>query len=245
MYYTKAVNCCAALRALLDGGADGGDCPPAPAAPCRGFSGDCADLAAQFAAVAVLPDYPDGLADWTCTAFPNDNAPSDSLIVGLISIAVSLPVALFLRGCFALANDSEAPESFLTWSGWRKLFFGFAAHRRWHYTGPEGQPCRYVRWHVRSGEEPPLITLVNLGRAAATALTRTPPPWVLEARAAEAAAAAEEEDEGGEAASSAGGMGEASFLSRFKRALMAAGLLGTYLCWAIMTWFIFTCARAR
>ncbi len=191
--------------------------------------------------MAVLPNYPDGLADWTCTAFPNDNAPTDSLIVGLVSIAIALPITLFLQGCFALSNDSEAPESFLRWSGWRKLLCGFAAHRRWHYSGPEGQPSRYVRWHVRSGEEPPLITLLNLGRAAAAALTRTPPPWTLEARAAEAAAAEGDGGDGEEAASA--GAGEAVALKHFKRALMAAGLMGTYLCWAIMTWFIFTCAH--
>jgi hypothetical protein len=35
----------------------------------------------------VLPDYPNGLQDWSCSAFPDDDKPVDSLIVGLISIA--------------------------------------------------------------------------------------------------------------------------------------------------------------
>jgi hypothetical protein len=29
----------------------------------------------------------------------------------LISIAIALPVTLFLQSCFAIANDSEAPEA--------------------------------------------------------------------------------------------------------------------------------------
>jgi hypothetical protein len=73
----------------------------------------------------------------------------DSFIVGLISIAVALPVTLFLQNAFAIANDSEAPESWLEWHGWRKLLFGLHAHRRWHYTGPEGQPNRHVKWYIR------------------------------------------------------------------------------------------------
>ena len=51
---------------------------------CRGFEGTCGQLAAQFAEVPVLPDFPNGLADWTCTAFPDDNNPVDSFIVGLV-----------------------------------------------------------------------------------------------------------------------------------------------------------------
>jgi hypothetical protein len=38
--------------------------------------------------------------------------------------AVGLPVVWFLEACFEIANDSEAPESWLEWVGWRKLVFG-------------------------------------------------------------------------------------------------------------------------
>jgi hypothetical protein len=31
----------------------------------------------------------------------------DSFIVGLISIAIALPVTLFLQSCFEIANDNE------------------------------------------------------------------------------------------------------------------------------------------
>jgi hypothetical protein len=75
MFYARGVSCCAELRSLLDSGPDGGHCPADAAAECRGFSGDCAALAAQFATVPVLPDYPSGLEEYTCHAFPDDNAP--------------------------------------------------------------------------------------------------------------------------------------------------------------------------
>ena len=83
------MNCCAALRLLLDSGPDGGNCPPV--GPCRGFEGNCGQVAQQFADVPVLPDYPNGLADWVCTEFPNDDAPVNSFIVGLSAWRRRLP----------------------------------------------------------------------------------------------------------------------------------------------------------
>ena len=62
----SAVNCCAEVIELLNGGPDGGSC--LTAADCRGFKGTCADLVQQFSNLAVLPDYPNGLADYTCHA---------------------------------------------------------------------------------------------------------------------------------------------------------------------------------
>jgi hypothetical protein len=92
------------VRALLDAEYAGG-CPPA--GTCRGFDGNCADLAAQFAFVPVLPDYEEGLDGYECHAFPDSAKRLDSFIVGLISIAVSLPVVIFLTSSFAMANDSD------------------------------------------------------------------------------------------------------------------------------------------
>ena len=41
--------------------------------------------------------------------------PSPSLHRATVSIAIAIPVAVFLQGCFGIANDSEAPESWLEW----------------------------------------------------------------------------------------------------------------------------------
>ncbi len=88
MFYAKGVNCCAELRALLDSGPDGGSCPPVGA--CRGFEGTCGQIAAQFESLSILPSYPDGLADYICHAFPDDDAPVDSFIVRRRSVRLPL-----------------------------------------------------------------------------------------------------------------------------------------------------------
>ena len=109
-----------------------------------------------------------------------------------VSIAVALPASLFLASCFMIANDSEAPESWLEWFGWRKLVFGFNAHRKWHYTGPLGQPNRHVKWYIRSVGAPPPETAINLWHSLVAWVTRTDPPWVEEWREAVEAEAAED-----------------------------------------------------
>ena len=205
------VNCCAELVAILDSGPDGGNC--ASPADCRGFTGNCADIAEQFAELPVWPDYPSGLADYTCHAFPDEDKPVDSFIVGLsafpaplarcavaaltlhasaVSIAIALPTSLFLANCFMIADDSEAPESWLEWYGWRKFVFGTNAHRRWHYTGPLGQPVRHVKWFIRSVGAPPPETAINLWHSLVAWVTGSNPPWVEEWREAMEEAEAEE-----------------------------------------------------
>ena len=133
----------------------------------------------------------------------------------------AIPVTVFITTCFGIANDNEAPESWLEWTGWRKLLFGLngtpypmcscfaslllrapdaspcarAAHRRWHYTRGE-PPVRYVKWFVRSAGAPPSETVANLCRSFWAPVTGTEPPWVVEAReAAEEAAGKEAEGE--------------------------------------------------
>ena len=103
------MNCCAELVAILDSGPDGGNCPSA--ADCRGFTGNCADITNQFADLPVLPDFPDGMADYTCTAFPNDDNPVDSFIVGLSALpALHTPVsAAQLTPRFRWPSQSRLP----------------------------------------------------------------------------------------------------------------------------------------
>ena len=234
------------LRVILNSGLDGNNCPPV--GPCRGFTGTCGDLATQFAELPVLPDYPNGMQDWVCTSFPDDTNDVDSFLVGLISLAVALPVTLFISTCFEIANDSEAPESWLEWLGWRKLVFGRRAHRRWHYTGPKGQPVRYVRWFVRSATAPISETLANLCRSMYAWLTGTEAPWLVEAREAEQDANAEEHDiccDDGDDGASEGGFTSSSVrsahsLKQWKRMVTTAGVVGVYVTWAAFAWFIFT-----
>ena len=171
MYYAKGQLCCTALR---EEAADA-CAAAAPACPTNTLTMSCADLLTGIAAPAS--SYPPALVDWTCAAFPDDNLPGDSLIVALIAIAVALPVTVFLQSCFEIANDSEAPESWLRYAGLGRFVFGRMAHHRWHYTGPLGQPRRLARWYIRSASAPLLESLVNAGitiRDAVRSLLRLP-----------------------------------------------------------------------
>lgn len=79
--------------------------------------------------------------------------------------------------------------------------FGFGAHRRWHYTRGE-PPVRHIKWFLRSASAPKPETIMNLFRSLKAFLTRTEPPWVIEAREYEdeqrAAAAAQNDGDGDE-----------------------------------------------
>ena len=68
------------MRAILDADPTApGACPPV--GPCREFD-NCADIMTQFVDIPVLPDYPGGFQDWVCGAFPDEEKPVDSFIVG-------------------------------------------------------------------------------------------------------------------------------------------------------------------
>ena len=87
---------------LLNSGPDGGFCPSID--NCRGYSGTCGQLPDQFATVPVMPDYPNGLQDYTCTAFPDDDNSVDAFLVGLISVAIGAAPAV---GCVRSAHASR------------------------------------------------------------------------------------------------------------------------------------------
>jgi hypothetical protein len=136
--------------------------------------------------------------------------------------------------------------------GWRKLVFGLNAHRRWHYTGPLGQPNRHCKWYIRSIGAPQTETILNLWYSFKAWITCSLPPWTVEAREAAAEEAAEaaaaeggaEPDEAGagdearseKAPSTSSSVRSARALARYKRVVMGVGLAGTYVVWAIFTW---------
>ena len=98
-----------------------------------------------------------------------------------------------------VTHDTRLSESWLEWFGWRKLVFGVNAHRKWHYTGPLGQPVRHVKWFIRSVGAPPPETAINLWHSLVSWVTGSDPPWVEEWReAVEAEAEAEADGEGAE-----------------------------------------------
>ena len=133
MYYSKSLTCCQEARALVG-------CSAVTSEPCRGFTGDCADLAPTFAGLGRsalgVPGVP---ADYQCKAFPNDSSYRDTIILGLISWACSLPVNVLILNTFWCANSPDYDPRWLRWDFKRRLLLG---QSEWHYaTGEAPRPA--------------------------------------------------------------------------------------------------------
>ena len=151
-------------------------------------------------------------------------------------------MSLFMFSCFAMANDSEAPESWLNWSSpVMKLFFGLNANRRWNYTAG-AQPTRYVKWYVRSVDAPKPETMINLCHSLWAFVLRRDTPWIKEWKEVEAekkmaaeAVEAAPEAAADKAPSEGSSMRSAHALGAYKRMLMTSGIVSGIICWAIFT----------
>jgi hypothetical protein len=153
----------------------------------------------------------------------------------LISIAIALPVSLFLVTSFEIANDAGTPDSLLTWAGVARMLFGRAANRRWHYCRDK-QPARFVRWYARCRDKAAVHTAVNLVYSAVAYVTGGQTPWALEAQhAAHHAADTGCSDDDGEHEKHHQG---AKHLRRLKRTYAAAGVLGVSVTWALFAWCV-------
>ena len=96
--------------------------------------------------VATFKQLPDGQyisgGEFVCTAFPADDSPRDTIISGLISFAVSFPVAVVILNCFSLstATDMDQLHGRTRWLNWpfsNRLFFGSLS---WRWQPAEGKP---------------------------------------------------------------------------------------------------------
>ena len=65
-------------------------------------------MTAQFSDLPVLPDWPNGLADYQCHAFPDDARFIDTFLVSLLSIGAALPVSFVIFLCFDLVRARAA-----------------------------------------------------------------------------------------------------------------------------------------
>jgi hypothetical protein len=224
---SRGANCCLEIRDIL--GCD-------PVGPCLGYEGDCGDLQTQFAelqgpwlysaAVGEPPSEQMSLADYVCHAFPDDAYITDQLLVGLISVAVALPVDIFLMGAFETANAGDAPESWLEEpSGKWKLLLGKAAHNGWRLADPKHPVSDLLLWCVRCG------SYESLFASAMRVLA-----WLRRRLRGRQAVETNEEDDG--AASGSGASDDARADALAKRLYAAAGLLGVYVTWTIMSWCV-------
>ena len=225
---SRGTNCCLEIRTILN-------CDPV--GECMGFNGDCGDILAQFSGVQgpyVYGDPPEEhmyLDEYVCTAFPDDAYITDQMLVGLISVAVALPVDLFLARAFELANEGDAPESWLEApAGKWKLMVGRSGHNDWRLADPKQPISDLVLWLVRYSGEPIYATLIRLlawlGRKLCTKLFGPEPEQ-------------EDEAEGGESASAGSREERADAIS--KHLYASLGLLGVYICWTIFVWCVVDC----
>jgi len=231
---SRGATCCAEIRAILE-------CDPV--GPCRGFAGDCGDFQTQFADVQGPYMYADGpndkptphmyLDQYTCHAFPDDAYITDQFFVGLISIAVALPVDLFLVSAFETANAVDIPCNWVEApSGRWRFLLGKSAHNGWRFTEARKPVSELTHWVVSGGAPTMLQQLIFvlgylLRRARAIVFSEPKPPK---------ADTAEEEDDAASEAGSAAARADALT----KRLYASAGLLGVYVTWAIFAWFILT-----
>jgi hypothetical protein len=253
-YSSRAILCCAELRNLLNIGAgvpflsadaecgapnviSALSCCAPGVADCLGYDGNCADFQEQFASVQGCYPY-DGtnhetIADWECHAFPDDSYASDEFFVGLIAVAVAIPVDVFLTGAFETSNEVDgAAEGWMEWRWMARLLFGKAAHANWHFTttprGDGQRPSDFVKFIATEGLEWVGVLLYAVNRAF-SAVTRC-------CAGAGAAGAESDGDESGSKDEDAAAAGRAATLK--KRLYAAAGLIGVYIVWAIFSWCV-------
>ena len=176
-FYSKGSTCCDDIRLQMN-------CDPV--GPCREFAGDCTDIPEQFTTMlfvdplAECQPLPSPVTEYVCSAFPDDENPIDSFLVGLISLAVALPVTLFLESSFSLSNTVMSPDLWLDWPGvWWLIFIGKEANKNWHYMLDGELPSRVARWYARfySQGEPTIVTIRNIFIRIKCWLLRQPCPW--------------------------------------------------------------------
>ena len=247
-YLLPSSNSSAAAAPVVSTGCD----PALPAGICLGSLGACGDLPTQFANLqgayvysitlqcSSTPDDPScichtTLGDYTCHAFPDPAYVTDQLFVGLICIAVALPVTLFLERAFETANEVDgAAEGWVIWGGLWRLALGKNAHKRWRWTNPDDPPGEFVQlltadpgyWDLAKFAVGKALRQLRQRLWPRPASSEAEPPTAQDGDASESDEAYDDAD------------ARSGALAR--RAYAAAGLLGVYVTWAIFSWFIFT-----
>ncbi len=169
---------------------------------------------------------------------------TDQFFVGLISVAVALPVDLFLGRAFEIANEGEMPGNWMDAPGgvW-KLLLGKDAHNRWALADPKAPVSELVLWLIAGGAESQFQAakfFVGYAlRRLRAALCDEPARDAAGGGSGDAAAASGN----GSVATDSSHAARADALR--KRLYASAGFIGVYLCWTIFAWFIFTCACLR
>jgi hypothetical protein len=229
-----------------------------PVGPCMGYEGDCGDYQTQFAGVQGSYIFSDGpgeppveheyIDDYVCHAFPDDAYVTDQFFVGLISVAVALPIDLFLARAFEIANEGEVPKNWVDVPpGKWKLLLGKDMHNGWHLADRAHPVSDFVLWLIGEQAEDFVTSLLMLpmwllGRLRGRGAAAKPQWGAKQDEDGDEAARAVGEQHDDEAQSSGGGSSHASGDARAdalrKRLYASAGLIGVYLCWTIFSWCV-------
>lgn len=114
--------------------------------PCLDFMGSCADLLEQPQVVDAFTRVEDGpFVDggaFICTAFPADDNTIDTILSGLISFAVSWPVAVVVYICLGLstATDVDQLHGRTRWLNWPTTYRFTMGKLRWRWSGAGAPP---------------------------------------------------------------------------------------------------------
>ena len=174
----------------------------------------------------------DTLVDYVCHAFPDDAYMTDQFFVGLISVAVALPVDMFLNRAFEIANEIELPETWLEAppGKWR-MVLGSGCHNGWRLADPTVQVRDLVLWLVHERNEGWLATLLRLVAWLWRRLQRKQQPRPGDDPAGDS----DNNDDGSDASSESSGAEQRAEVLQ-KRLYAASGLLGVYVIWAVFSW---------
>jgi hypothetical protein len=132
LYFSRALQCCLAVRALLG-------CSGDAFSPCRGYVSSCAELESTFYrfAYAAMNDVDSDTIETPapglqCAAFPDPAYPLHTVVAGLISFACCVPAAWVLQGCFSLSMATDEAQLhgrtrlMRPWSLLKRLLLGAA-----------------------------------------------------------------------------------------------------------------------
>ena len=173
-----------------------------------------------------------------CHAFPDDAYVTDQIFVGLICVAVSLPVTLFLEKAFEIANEVDGAAGGWRWyDGMRRMLLGRHAHADWHWKEPgEGRrkPSELVLWLTQNDDPNWIEALMFLARWVPMQLLDFLLRCVCLRKDSDDDDKSEGDDGKDDVSSSGSAKARAAALS--SRLHSVAGLLGVFMTWAIFSW---------
>ena len=203
--------------------------------------------------------------DYVCHAFPDGSSDRDTYLVGLISVAVSFPVAGILAHVFDVSNEVEMPEGWQEQPPvrWQRLLLGGLDPVRgwnWVYDEAEAEAGVFRRkrpvnamymWLIMNADTPLWLLLWGWTQDKYAGLRRrcVPPDEEEDEEKREQeephsnATKEQEEQEEQRREKADEEFEEAKAAARTARIMASVGIAGVLVTWTVMVWFILVCPR--